>query len=127
MGHPKVVLLAKQVCSGARDSSVAQCAHCVGPSAAAARLSCSRATWFGVYEKSATAPAKLRTFETPFNANGTGLDGYENPSRAHIANTINIAPVKNIEYRVIEIRLKSSRREKVDNSIAKSGVKKATR
>jgi hypothetical protein len=42
----------------------------------------------------AAVVAKPRTLETEFSRNGTGLEGYEKPKRAHTAKVRNIAPRK---------------------------------
>ena len=71
-----------------------------------------------------TPVTKLRTFEIAFRVNGIGVEGYEKPNNAQIANTKNIPPKENKEYFDILIRGDHVKRAKLDISQESRGKKR---
>ncbi len=73
-------------------------------------------------DRNSVAPAtKLRTFDSAFRANGTGVEGNEKPTKAQTAKTKNIPPKENRVYFDILVKGDHVKRAKLDISQASRG------
>jgi hypothetical protein len=78
------------------------------------------------FRKRVIATTKLRIFDIPLSAIEIGSEGYENPKKAHTANTKTIPAIENSVYFDSFVNGDKVRSENVEISIRNRGKKKSS-